>query len=47
MDDIDASIPGTVVPDVQEMDVVLSERHGGGIVIRETELPGGNPHERT
>jgi len=45
MNDKDTSIPGTVAPDVQEMDVVLSKCHGGVITVGETELPSGFPLE--
>lgn len=45
MDDKDTSNPGTVAPDIQEMDVVLSKRHGRVIVVGETERPDGFPLE--
>lgn len=45
MDDKDASVPGTVVSDVQEMDVVLSECHSGVVIGGEAELSDGFPLE--
>lgn len=38
MDDEDASRSRAIAPNAQEMNVVLSKRHDGVIVVREIEL---------